>query len=150
MPYGVASRAKVPFAERFYVGGGTTVRGWGTDRLGPYVCDKGGSVFVSMRNDQTCDNRVPIGGLLAGWGSVELRVPFRWGLGAAFFSDAGFAWDNLADAATIGVLPTAGGGLRYASPVGPLRLDVGFRLDHNPLFDKEPRWNLHFSLAEAF
>jgi outer membrane protein assembly factor BamA len=150
LPYGIESRANVPYAERFMVGGGNSVRGWSTDRLGPFLCGLGGNAYVAMQEGQVCEERVPIGGTAAAYGSAEIRIPLRWGLGTVAFLDAGMAWDRPADVLSLPPLPTTGAGIRYASPVGPVRLDVGFRLDDNPYYANESRWNAHFSLSEAF
>jgi outer membrane translocation and assembly module TamA len=43
-----------------------------------------------------------------------------------------------------------GAGLRYKSPIGPVRLDLARRLDDEPMFSLEPRYGVHFSVSEAF
>ncbi len=152
-PLGSGERAAIPYAERFLLGGGSTVRGWVADHLGPALCavsTDGGTTYAPVTGDTACGEIVPIGGASYLLGTVELRQPIRWGLGAAAFLDAGMAWDTAARFLSSGLLPSVGAGVRYASPVGPIRLDLAWRLDHDPRFDQERRWNLHFSLAEAF
>ncbi|MBN1335453.1 MAG: BamA/TamA family outer membrane protein [Deltaproteobacteria bacterium] len=152
-PLGSGDRAAIPYAERFLIGGGTTVRGWVADRLGPALCatpTEGGTVFAPVTSDSVCNEIVPIGGASYLLGSVELRQPLRWGLGVVAFLDAGMAWDTAAAFLSSPLLPATGVGFRYASPVGTVRFDLAFRLDDDPRFSQERLWNLHFSLAEAF
>jgi len=160
-PLGSGDRAAVPYAERFKIGGGNTVRGWPTDHLGPRLCERSvgsGEQYTEFSARDVCDDIIPIGGRLYGLGSVELRKSLRsllhFDLGVVGFVDAGMAWNDWASVSQQPPLPSAGFGLRYASPVGPVRVDLGFRLDQDedfadPEFDS-PRLNLHFSLSEAF
>lgn len=156
LPYGGGDRASVPYAERFYLGGGTSVRGWVTDHLGPYLCRVTDGDQVSYLSMDRCtspgdqEDLVPIGGRVATWGSLELRKGIRWGVGMVAFLDAGMAWDTPADVLSLPPLASTGLGVRYASPVGPVRLDWAVRLDQSDAFQYEPRMNLHFSLTEAF
>jgi outer membrane protein assembly factor BamA len=170
-PVGSGDRASVPYAERFLIGGGNTVRGWRTDWLGPRICeaaaDEGGGLGVRDPGDLaigsgsyyfrtaerpcTEGDPIPIGGQVYGFGTLELRKPLAWGLSVAGFVDVGMAWANWAMMKEQWPLPSVGGGIRYKSPVGPVRLDFAYRLDDDPLWDDtEYRWNLHFSLSEAF
>jgi len=152
IPYGGGDSASVPYAERVKLGGGTTVSGWVTDHLGPWLCRDASTspVTYTAMSDQACADVVPIGGELASWGSVELRKSIRWGVGVVGFVDVGMAWDTPADVLHQVPLASAGTGVRYASPVGPVRLDVAFRLDDSPYFQSENWFNIHFSLSEAF
>ena len=80
-------------------------------------------------------------------GSVELRHPITEKLGAAVFLDGGqvslksfdFPFDDLRYG--------AGFGVRYKSPVGPLRLDLGFPF-RPP--NGDPRWQIHVGVGAAF
>ena len=141
-PYGTGAKASVPFAERLYLGGGTTVRGWGANRLGP-------SVTTTDVPTQTAIV-VPAGGLFDSFGNFELRKVVGLGISVATFTDVGRVWPSLADASLAGLQWSVGGGLRYATAIGPIRLDVGVRLGNPPEFADQPRWALHFGLAEAF
>jgi outer membrane protein assembly factor BamA len=99
-------------------------------------------------------------------GSVELRFPLAWIVSGALFLDAGGVWDKMQDLTlrrTLSPLApgagyqdmrySVGGGLRFASPVGPVRVDYGYKLrstradepDLNPR-----RASFHFSLGQAF
>jgi len=161
-PFGTGDRATVPYAERFRVGGGNTVRGWVTDQLGPRICERhtvergleGTLVdqsYYPVTDEQWCADPIPIGGQVYGFGTVELRKPLAWGVSVVGFVDVGMAWADWAAMKDQLPLPTLGGGVRYKSPVGPVRLDFGYRLNDDARFDDYTRnWNIHFSLSEAF
>ncbi|MFN7144781.1 MAG: outer membrane protein assembly factor [Myxococcota bacterium] len=145
VPYGAGEEASVPYAERLYLGGSTTVRGWGANRLGPYIC---------LNEAEECPNlvdQIPAGGQLQLYGNFEVRkggLPF--GLVAAAFVDVGRVWDRPSWFGFDELQWSVGGGLRYGTPVGPIRLDVGFRLGRPEYFAAQSPWGLHLSLAEAF
>jgi outer membrane translocation and assembly module TamA len=109
----------LPASERFFAGGDTTVRGFALDQLGtPETIDSNG---------------FPQGGNAVIVLNAELRVPVWGDLGAATFLDAGNVFSHASDLDLSRIRPTAGVGLRYRSPIGPLRLDVGFKLNREPL-----------------
>lgn len=157
-------RASVPFAERLYLGGSSSVRGWANDHLGSYAWDCGdgeNTVWCSSApqealcaEGEACEiEPVPTGGTLSAFGSAELRtwLPGQWeDVGVVLFSDLGMAWPDLSSLREIPPQLSLGGGLRYRTPVGPLRLDVARRGGDLPMFAHEPRWAFYFSLAEAF
>jgi outer membrane protein assembly complex protein YaeT len=127
-PYGESS--EVPFNVRFFSGGPGSVRGFALNRLGP--------------RDAADD---PIGGNSLIEGSVELRFPIIGSLSGALFVDFG---NVFAPPFTyqLDELRYAGGpGLRYNTPVGPIRVDVGVILDHRTGED----WGrIEFSIGQAF
>lgn len=112
----------VPPSLRFFAGGDQSVRGYGYETLSPEN-----------------DNGVPVGGryLLVGSGEYQYQFADRWRLAA--FVDHGNAINDLYDPLATG----AGLGLRWISPVGPLRLDIAKGLD--PEFGGT--WRLHFSMG---
>ncbi|RME23133.1 MAG: hypothetical protein D6798_14145 [Deltaproteobacteria bacterium] len=178
LPYGSGDRARVPFAERLFVGGSGTVRGWADKHLGPYIweCqdDSGSdpvlySSAVSQPQPTDCGDQASvgdfsltyIGGRAALYGGVEARGYWQKGLldgwGVAVFSDFGRAWDGHAVSSLdeLGVRlsqmsVSVGAGIRYQSPVGPIRIDIARRMDHFPMFEAEPRYAGHFALSEAW
>lgn len=141
LPFGDEPGA--PFDLKLYLGGSNTVRGWGLRRLSPSVSSCAGD------EDRGC-RRIPVGGYTSALGNLEARVRTWKGLWAVGFFDVG---DVQAAVSTID--PThwsmsAGPGVRYDSPIGEFRLDLGVRLnDPYPHLD-EPRWALHFGLGETF
>jgi len=120
----------VPLFERFYAGGGTSVRGYGRRRLGP----------ISPSDD-------PIGGRSLVEGSVELRRQFSDTIGGALFLDFGQVSVHSFDLPIDDLQFSAGLGVRYKTPFGPLRFDVGFPF--NPPRDDRP-WQIHFSIGQSF
>jgi outer membrane protein insertion porin family len=128
----------LPASERFFAGGDTSVRGYALDRLGtPETIDRSG---------------FPRGGNAVMILNAELRVPLVGGLGAVGFMDAGNVFNRVSDFDFGQIKPTAGMGLRYLSPIGPLRVDLGFKLDRGrlPTGEQERLTELHISLGQAF
>lgn len=128
----------LPASERFFAGGDTSVRGYALDRLGtPETIDRNG---------------FPRGGNAVMILNAELRVPIVGGLGAVGFMDAGNVFNRVSDFDVAEIKPTAGLGLRYLSPIGPLRVDFGFKLDRGrlPTGEQERLTELHISLGQAF
>jgi len=121
---------EVPIQKRFFLGGRTTVRGFKEDYLGPRAPDgslTGGDYMVN--------------------GNVELRFPVRYGFLLALFFDAGSVWfegdpDNGFD-----LRESAGLGLRYLTPIGPVALDYGWKLDRR---EGESASEWHFTIGAVF
>ena len=134
--------------KRFYAGGSHSVRGFGENQLGPRVLTV--PIEVLQRNDSTnalctsgadvtaCDPNAatladrdfdprPLGGNFMVEGSIEARFPAWKQLTGAVFVDAGLVQQKRDPS-----LPrrraavTPGFGVRYRSPVGPIRADIGF------------------------
>jgi outer membrane protein assembly complex protein YaeT len=128
----------LPASERFFAGGDTSVRGYALDRLGtPETIDRNG---------------FPRGGNAVIVLNAELRVPIVGGFGAVGFMDAGNVFNRVSDFDFSEIKPTAGLGFRYLSPIGPLRIDLGFKLDRGrlPTGELEKLTELHISLGQAF
>jgi len=120
----------LPIFERLYAGGQKSVRGYGRRRLGPR----------SAKND-------PIGGLSSVEGSVELRHAVWDALGGALFVDFGQVSTRRLDPPLNDLKLGTGFALSYMTPVGPLRLDVGFPLER-PAGD--PFFQVYFSIGQFF
>lgn len=128
----------VPFHKRYFLGGATSMRGWGRFELSP-LSGAG----------------LPIGGLSMVDASAEVRTPVWGKLGLVGFFDYGNVWNTGWTFDVRALRYAAGPGLRYLTPIGPARFDFGYQL--NPLegllVDGEPqkrRWRVHFSIGQAF
>ncbi len=100
----------LPPSARFFVGGDNSLRGYDIDSRGP----------VDANNEV-------IGGTYLAVASAELEHYFTAAWGAAVFVDIGNAFGG--DGSSSGLLTGAGIGLRWRSPVGPMRLDIAHPLD---------------------
>nr|WP_300976127.1 autotransporter assembly complex family protein [Alkalimonas sp.] len=113
----------LPPSLRFFAGGDGSIRGYGYERVAP-------------RDDE---DRL-LGGryMLTSSAEYQYRVTGNWWL--ATFADYGSAWSKDPDWKR-GV----GLGIRWASPIGPVRLDFAWGLDHGT--GKSRQFQLHFSLG---
>jgi outer membrane protein insertion porin family/translocation and assembly module TamA len=164
----------VPPDQRFYAGGSNDVRGYDQNQLGPLVyvvpADSVKHVAAGDTIPASAVRVAPTGGTRVVIGNLELRLPtplFAGRLRYVLFVDAGALW-NSGGAAPLRVTP--GVGLRYGSPIGPIRLDVGYNtypLQAGTLFavntdgtltslrtdyvkPSSGRWTLHVAIGEAF
>ena len=125
------SRSGVPADERFYSGGGGSVRGLGFQLAGPVDDDNdplGGASFVEF--------------------GTEFRVKAIGDLEFVTFFDGGTVFSTPLPNGSEDLQFGTGVGLRYISPVGPLRLDVGFPLDRRRNVDAA--FQIYLSIGQAF
>jgi outer membrane protein insertion porin family len=125
---GFGSAEQLPASERFFAGGDTTIRGFALDRVGiPQTLDQDG---MPIGPPGTLDqNGIPIGGNGLVIFNVELRAPVSGGLGVVGFVDSGNVFARASDL-DLGKLRSAvGSGIRYKSPFGPIRFDLGFKVN---------------------
>jgi outer membrane protein insertion porin family len=126
-PYGSTSR--IPVSERFFAGGDSTVRGFERDTLGPSVDD------------------APIGGEASLVINQEWRFPLWKQLGGVVFYDAGNVYLTVDDFDPTDLRHVLGAGLRIATPIGPIRLEYGRKLDRE---DGESSGELFLAVGLAF
>jgi translocation and assembly module TamA len=113
---------EIPLSLRFFAGGDQSVRGYDYESISPLD-----------------EQFIPVGarGLLDGSVELDWRFADRWL--AAVFVDQGTAFNDLADA---DIYTGVGTGIRWVSPIGPVRLDIAAGITPD-----EPVWNLHFYMG---
>jgi outer membrane protein assembly factor BamA len=141
--------------KRFFAGGANSVRGFAQYRLGPKLLTvdaagtlarptdvqgvPGAGCTAQQINAGTCDvselaaaapgafNVQPVGGAVSIEGNVEVRYPI-WAdrIRGATFLDFGQVWRAGEDVRPGSIRFTPGMGIRYFSPIGPIRVDVGY------------------------
>jgi len=144
-PLGVQTVEDLPQSERFFAGGDTTARGFALDRLG-----------VKHIPTQPNDTLDPDGFPLGGNGLIilmsELRVPVRWGVTAVGFIDVGNVYAHPSTIDLGQMRGSIGGGIRWKSPLGPFRIDYGFKMSRQNIAVGVPesRGELWVSFGQAF
>lgn len=116
--------------DRFFAGGGTTVRGFRQDELGPKLA-----------------NGQPAGGNAVLVLNEELRHPLYWIFDAASFIDIGNVYPRLSDFRLRDLRAAYGFGLRIRNPFVVLRFDYGFKFNRRP---GETIGAFFFSIGQAF
>ncbi len=119
-----------PPSERFFAGGGTTIRGFRQDRVGPLDFDG-----------------APLGGEAVFVLNQEARFPVLGPFEGVGFVDVGNVYRRVEDFALSSLRKAAGLGVRIRTPFFLLRLDYGFKLDRKP---DEGRGAFFFSIGQAF
>ena len=119
----------VPAARRFFSGGGGSIRGYAYRNVGPRIAGEvtGGRSYVEA--------------------SAEVRMKVTETIGLVGFVDAGNSFSAVYPDFSEGLKVGVGAGIRYFTPVGPLRLDVAVPL--NPEKD-DPSFAVYVGLSQAF
>lgn len=115
LAWGFRTTNELPLSQRFFAGGGRTIRGFEQDTAGPLAA-----------------NRQPRGGNMLSILNLEYRFPVFGSLGAVIFFDYGSVFAQVSDFAFSEMRESAGLGIRYKTPIGPLTLDWGYKLDRKP------------------
>lgn len=126
---GASELQDVPATRRFYAGGGGSVRGYSYQEISPY----------NAAGDAT-------GGRSYVVASVEARVKVTETIGIVPFFDAGVVSSNLTPDFS-DIRAGAGIGLRYATPFGPLRLDVAMPLEK---YDGGSSFGIYAGIGQSF
>jgi outer membrane translocation and assembly module TamA len=126
----LGGKERLPIFERFYSGGEHSVRGYQRRQLGP-----------------TTDSGDPLGGRSLVEAALELRIPVWKKLGLVGFVDAGQVELDTFDLLPDELRFSAGPGVTYETPVGPISLFAGFPINDQP---GEPSWQLHLSIGFYF
>ncbi len=127
---------KVPIYHRFFAGGTYTIRGYKERDVGP--------------RDASGD---PVGGGSMIVANAELTLPIVKNIKGALFIDGGNVWcrpDSKPKngGATRGIKAGVGAGIRLNTPIGPVKLDLGFPLNSETWQEDKPRF--HFSMSRGF
>ncbi len=137
----------VPTSQLFFAGGGTTLRGFPINEAGPYRIVPFCNVLTGTTG---CINvTVPVGGRQLFIFNSELRFPLKiYSLGGVLFYDGGNVYSAINfKQFTNNYSNTIGIGLRYATPIGPIRIDVGRNLNPVPGFSATQYF---ITLGQAF
>jgi outer membrane protein insertion porin family len=132
--FGESVPDELPLPERFFAGGDYTIRGFEIDTAGPLEVGTNGELFPTGGN-----------GLLLG--SAELRRDLGRALTLAAFFDLGNVYPLVSDISLSDLRYTAGLGLRYRTPLGPVRLDWGVKLNPRP---GESGYRFHLTVGNAY
>jgi translocation and assembly module TamA len=125
-----ADRDDIPADERFYAGGGGSIRGYAYQSVGP------------SRDSE------PVGGRSLLELTFELRMRVTERIGLVAFLDGGNAYQETFPDLDESLRWGTGLGFRYFTRLGPLRLDVAFPLNRRP--DIDDRVQVYVSLGQAF
>ncbi len=143
----------VPVESRYFLGGANSVRGYDEASLGPRFRDGAGNQRVA-------------GGEILLLANLEARFPLplisRWNFSGAVFLDAGNVWADVSDVSASDFALSSdrnetgsddfryglGAGIRYNTPVGPIRVDYGYPLKPDLFTDTGGTW--YFSLGQMF
>ena len=145
----------VPISEKFFSGGADSLRGFPLNGAGPQVV---ATLCTQANAPVTCTARItaPEGGLELFIFNTEGRFPIPVtfpspigrNLGAVIFYDGGNVYRNITFKGFINDYSnTIGSGLRYQTPIGPIRLDVGHNLNPVPGLKST---NLFVTLGQSF
>jgi translocation and assembly module TamA len=146
--YGYAQGANVidlPPDQRFYAGGSETVRGFRFQSVGPQFSDTAPPGAQQIIGPDFSEN-TPVGGVAVDAGSIELRQRIGRSYGFAVFGDAGRVGQTalpFSGRYAVGV----GAGVRYYTPIGPIRLDFALPLNRSM---NDDRFELYIGLGQSF
>jgi outer membrane protein insertion porin family len=126
----LGSTTALAIQDRFFAGGTTTIRGYRDDRVGP----------LDAKGNPTGGNGLAILNL-------EWRFPIWGWIGGALFVDTGAVTPEFGDLNLDAFRTGTGLGVRVKTPVGPLRVDVGYALQPIP---GDRRVQFHFSVGNPF
>jgi outer membrane protein insertion porin family len=137
--------AEVPISERFFAGGRSSHRAYRRDRLG--IVGDTLLPFVDPDDPEAMERLVPVGGTGLALVNLDYRFPIAGALGGVAFIDVGNVWADWRDIDPREAKVGAGVGVRYLSPLGPLRFEIGWKLDREP---EEDSWVATFSVGNPF
>ena len=141
-PLGQFPSRNIPLPERFFAGGDSSHRAYGRDDLGI----RGETLLLNQAGDEY----LPVGGdglLLL---NLEYRFPVFGDFGGTIFFDTGNVWADWR-AIDLGELKNGIGiGIRYLSPIGPLRAGIGWKLDRERGMPEDSQYEWFFNIGNPF
>jgi outer membrane protein insertion porin family len=169
----------VPYDDRFFAGGASTVRGYGHNSLGPQVQDQDELDYLNYTSENLLPENPARGGNYLLLTNLEYRFPLpvlsRWKLSSVLFFEGGNVWARVKDIRMHAFRLTSdpgdpldpgstkswdyryscGTGVRLDTPIGPVRVDVGFPLKRANYVSEttnytDPKVIWHFSLGYPF
>ena len=138
--------APVPIDEKFYLGGISTVRGYAGRTISPYVIIPQYDPVTGVKNNE---DEAYVGGDTEVYLNAEYTFPLlkEAGVKGVLFYDIGNAADGVGDTFS-DLLASYGFGIRWFSPIGPLRLEYGIPLNPRDGIDKSGK--IEFSIGSFF
>jgi outer membrane protein assembly factor BamA len=129
---------EVPFSKKYFLGGAGSVRGWGRYEISPLS-----------------GSGLPLGGNTLFAFSSEVRTTLSGNIGGVLFLDGGNVWEQGWAIHLNDLRYAVGPGLRYQTPIGPIRFDFGYQLNPIPNLvvngkPEQRHWRIHFSIGQAF
>ncbi|MFL6352445.1 MAG: POTRA domain-containing protein [Bryobacteraceae bacterium] len=144
-PVGTGIFEAIPLPERFFGGGGVSMRGFGYNQAGPRDIGTitelpGGPTTPACTPSEKCATGFPIGGNALFFNTFELRFPLLWpNVSGVLFHDMGNIYTSSNDISLAyhqkGIdefnyaVQAAGFGIRYKTPLGPVRVDLAYALN---------------------
>ncbi|MDP8222122.1 MAG: POTRA domain-containing protein [Candidatus Lernaella stagnicola] len=121
----------IPVSRRLFLGGSTTMRGFGQNQISPFGED----------------GETPVGGYFMAYQNTELRIPLPSNFGILGFFDAGDVTGGSNTYIIEEIRTTAGLGFRYVTPIGPISADYGFKLNRRT---NETPGEFYITIGNAF
>jgi outer membrane protein insertion porin family len=123
---------QTPINERFFLGGRTTVRGFPQDSIGLIGLNPQG---------------YPVGGDIMENYNLQFNIPVYKNFNFFAFQDGGNVFLNSADFRPLALYKSAGAGIMYLSPIGPISFSYGFILTREPYW---PTGGVNFTIGTSF
>ncbi|MEJ2053927.1 MAG: BamA/TamA family outer membrane protein [Calditrichaceae bacterium] len=114
--YELGGNQAIPINDRFFAGGASSVRGYKEQSLGPVLYTENGKVKQAA------------GGNLLYLGNIEVRMPIVWIVVLETFFDTGYVWPEISAFRPSDIKASTGMGIAFLTPLGPIRVDYGYKL----------------------
>jgi outer membrane protein insertion porin family len=148
-PFG--GRESLPISERFFAGGARDLRGFGYEEAGPQILVRKRDIDNNVVLDGN-GNPILVLSPLGGNGLLviinELRFPIWGPIGGSVFSDTGNVFARVRDMKPGNITESVGFGLRLKTPVGPVRVEMGFLVLNKPA--QVSGSHIHFTIGQTF